>query len=138
MFERAAQVRTDADITAADFFTKAMLASAAAWSPNPKKPPLYIDLPLVDGKLDPDVLARWTANAPNVMLHQYLPALRTCKAIGIEAGEQDQVAVDGSKQLHALLRAIRLPTTSRLTRATMSTASMSGSRPGSCRSLRHI
>ena len=37
------------------------------------------------------------------MLHQYLPALRTCKAIGIEAGEQDPVAVDGSKQLHVLL-----------------------------------
>jgi len=103
MFELAAQVRTDADITAADFFIKAMLASAAAWSPNPKKPPLYIDLPLVDGKLDPDVLARWTANAPNVMLHQYLPALRSYQAIGIEAGEQDQAAIDGSKQLHALL-----------------------------------
>ena len=38
------------------------------------------------------------------MLHQYLPALRTYKAIGIEAGEQDPVAVDGSKQLHALLQ----------------------------------
>ncbi len=50
MFERAAQVRTDQDIAAADFFTKAMLASAAAWSPNPHNPPLYIDLPLVDGK----------------------------------------------------------------------------------------
>jgi len=103
MFERAAQVHTDQDIAAADFFTKAMLASAATWSPNPKKPPLYIDLPLVDGKLDPDVLARWSANAPNVMLHQCIPALRSYRAIGIEAGEQDEVSVDGSKRLHALL-----------------------------------
>ena len=102
-FERAAQVHTDQEIATADFFTKAMLASAATWSPNPKKPPLYIDLPLVDGKLDPDVLARWSANAPSVMLHQYIPALRSCRAIGIESGDKDPVAFDASKQLHALL-----------------------------------
>ena len=103
MFEPAAQVRTDADIAAADFLTKALLASAAAWSPNPRKPPLFIDLPLADGKLVPDVLARWSANAPNVMLHQYLPALRTYGAMAIEAGDKDFFLLDGAKQLHTLL-----------------------------------
>jgi S-formylglutathione hydrolase FrmB len=103
MFSAAAKVRSDADIAAADFPTKAMLASAAAWSPNPNKPPLYIDLPVVDGKLDADVLGRWAANAPNLMLHQYLPALKTYGAIGLETGDKDFVAVEGAKQLHELL-----------------------------------
>jgi len=103
MFESAARVQTVAGIAAADFPTKATLASAAAWSPNPAKPPLYIDLPLADGKLVPEVLARWAANSPNIMLHQYLPALRSYGAIAIETGDKDFVAVDGAKQLHALL-----------------------------------
>ena len=103
MFESAARVRTDEDITAADFFTKAMLASAAAWSPNPHKPPLFIDLPLRDGQIAQDVVMLWNANSPTLMAHQYLPALRSYKAIGLEAGEQDPVAVEGTKQLHALL-----------------------------------
>ena len=45
----------------------------------------------------------WNANSPTLMAHQYLPALRSYKAIGLEAGEQDPVAVEGTKQLHALL-----------------------------------
>lgn len=105
MFEGPARVKDDAEIKAADFMTSAMLASAAAWSPNPGKPPLYIDLPLVDGKPAPEILTRWAANAPTVMLHQYLPAMRTYGAIAIETGDKDFVAVDGSKQLHALLEA---------------------------------
>ena len=103
MFEAAARVRTDQDIGAADFFTKALLASAAAWSPNPHKPPLYIDLPVRDGQIAPDIAMLWNANLPNVMVHQYLPALRSYKAIGLEAGDKDPVAVEGTKQMHSLL-----------------------------------
>ena len=31
------------------FGASATLASAAAWSPNPNNPPLYLDLPVKDG-----------------------------------------------------------------------------------------
>jgi S-formylglutathione hydrolase FrmB len=92
---RAAQVKTDADIAAADFGTKAMLASAAAWSANPKNPPLYFDLPVVDGKVVPDVVARWAANAPLAMVHQYLPQLREYTAIALDAGDRD-VGIEGT------------------------------------------
>jgi S-formylglutathione hydrolase len=68
----------------ADFGTKAMLASAAAWSPNPNKPPLCIDLPIADGKLD--VVAKWAANAPLTMVHQYIPGVRSFDAIAVDAG----------------------------------------------------
>ncbi len=86
---RALEVKTDADVTAADFGTKAMLASAAAWSANPKKPPLYVDLPVADGKAVPDVVARWVANAPLAMVHQYIPQLREYSALAIDAGDKD-------------------------------------------------
>src|SRR5512145_2068521 len=60
----AAAMRTPADGASLPFFTRAQLATAAAWSPNPKNPPLYLDLPTRDGVPQPEVLAKWAANAP--------------------------------------------------------------------------
>ena len=48
-----------------DFFTRATLATSAAWSPNPKNPPFYLDLPTKNGVAQPSVLARWAVNAPS-------------------------------------------------------------------------
>ncbi|MEO6376660.1 MAG: alpha/beta fold hydrolase, partial [Caulobacteraceae bacterium] len=48
---------------------KAALALSAAWSPNPAKPPLYLDLPTGDdGSPRPEVMAKWTANSPFTMV----------------------------------------------------------------------
>src|SRR5579883_3486439 len=44
-----AAVKTAADSAKLPFGLRAQLASAAAWSPNPKNPPLYLDLPVKDG-----------------------------------------------------------------------------------------
>src|SRR3989442_5815644 len=38
------------------------LASAAAWSPNPTNPPLYLDLPIKDGRVRQEIVAKWAAN----------------------------------------------------------------------------
>ena len=65
------------------------LAEAAAWSPNPKNPPLYLDLPVKDGKPQPDVIAKWAANAPLAMVGQYISNLKMYKAIGMEVGTKD-------------------------------------------------
>ena len=65
------------------------LAQGAAWSPNPNNPPLYLDLPVKDGKVQPDVVARWAANAPLAMVGQYIPNLKTYHAIAMEVGTQD-------------------------------------------------
>jgi S-formylglutathione hydrolase len=86
---RAAKVTTAEQIQALDFGTKAMLASAAAWSPNPKNPPNFFDLPVADGKPRPDILAQWAANAPLAMVHQFMPNLRTYDAIVLDAGDKD-------------------------------------------------
>jgi enterochelin esterase-like enzyme len=67
------------------------LALAAAWSPNPTNPPLYLDLPIKDGKVQPDVLAKWAANAPLVMIDQYIPGLKRHRAIAIDIGTADSL-----------------------------------------------
>jgi enterochelin esterase-like enzyme len=46
------------------------LAVAAAWSPNPKNPPLYLDMATKDGQVQQDVVAKWAANAPLAFVDQ--------------------------------------------------------------------
>jgi S-formylglutathione hydrolase len=99
---RAELVQTDADIAKADFGTKAVLASAAAWSANPKNPPLYIDLNTKNGEIQPMVLARWTANAPNAMIDQYAQNLKRLKALAIDTGDKDFL-IAGIREMDRLM-----------------------------------
>ncbi len=95
-------VKAPSDSASLPFFARAQLASAAAWSPNPKNPPLYLDLPVKNGSLQPDVLARWTANAPLAFVDQYISNLRQYRAIAIDVGDQDGLRNDAAK-LHEVL-----------------------------------
>jgi enterochelin esterase-like enzyme len=84
------------------FMERATLAVASAWSPNPKAAPFYADLPTKGGVVQPDVLARWAANAPNAMVHQYVPNLRQYKAIALDVGNRDGLKTD-TEALHKIL-----------------------------------
>ena len=95
-------VKTPADSANLSFFARAMLASAAAWSPDPKNPPLYLDLPIKNGEPQPDVLAKWTANAPLAFIDQYIGNLREYRAIAIDVGDQDHLR-DDTEKLHNVL-----------------------------------
>jgi enterochelin esterase-like enzyme len=95
-------VKTPEDSAKLGFFQRAQLATAAAWSPDPKNPPLYLDLPMKDGAVQPDVLAKWTANAPLAFVDQYVGNLRQYRAISIDVGDQDGLRVDAGK-LHDVL-----------------------------------
>ena len=95
-------VKTPEDSAKLGFFQRAQLASAAAWSPDPKNPPLYLDLPVKDGAPQPDVLAKWTANAPLAFMDQYISGLRQYRAIAIDVGDQDGLRIDTSKLHDAL------------------------------------
>jgi enterochelin esterase-like enzyme len=79
---------------------RVQLASAAAWSPNPNNPPLYVDLPI--GEAQQSVLARWAANAPLTFVDQYIPSLRLYRGIALDVGDQDGLRVDTAK-LHEVL-----------------------------------
>jgi enterochelin esterase-like enzyme len=95
-------VKAPEDSAKLAFGARATLASAAAWSPDPKNPPLYLDLPTKDGVVQPSVLARWAANAPLAMVHQYIPNLRRCHAIAMDVGDQDGLRVDAA-EFHRIL-----------------------------------
>jgi enterochelin esterase-like enzyme len=100
--EAAAEIKTPEQGTAAAIFTRVNLTLAAAWSPNPEKPPLYFDYPLVNGALDPLVLMKWNSNVPLMMIDQYVPNLRKYKAIAIEVGLQDGL-ISGNKAISEVL-----------------------------------
>ena len=95
-------VKTPEDSAKLSFFQRAQLASAAAWSPDPKNPPLYLDLPVKNGEVRPDILAKWAANAPLAFIDQYIGELRRYTAIAIDVGDQDRLR-DGAEQLHQVL-----------------------------------
>jgi enterochelin esterase-like enzyme len=97
-------VKTPADSAKLSFFARATLATASAWSPNPQKPPLYLDLPVVDGRVQPDVLGRWAANAPLAFVDQYIGNLRMYSGIALDVGDQDGLRVDTAKLQDSLQR----------------------------------
>ena len=95
-----AGAKSPSDLAGLSFGMRAQLATAAAWSPNPKNPPLYLDLPI--GEQAAAVLARWAANAPLAFLDQYVLELKRYRAIAIDVGDRDGLRVDAGK-LHEVL-----------------------------------
>lgn len=93
-----------------NFMLRAQLAVAAAWSPDPTNPPLYLDLPYKNGEVQQDVINKWAANAPLVFVDQYVRQLKTYRGIALDVGDQDQLKVDTQK-LHEVLDRYGLSTT---------------------------
>lgn len=85
-----------------DFMLRATLAVCSSWSPNPKAPPLYVDLPTKDGVVQQEVLAKWAANAPLAMIDQYIGNLRRYRAIAMDVGNHDGLVAD-TRKLHGVL-----------------------------------
>ena len=102
MEKALAEVKSPAEAANLPGGLKTQLASAAAWSPDPKNPPLYLDLPMKDGVVQQDVLAKWAANAPLAFVDQYIDNLRRYHGIAMDVGDQDGLRVDAGK-LHTIL-----------------------------------
>lgn len=101
-FAQAAAVKTQEEAEKLARGPITMLAEAAAWSPNPKNPPFFFDLPVQDGKVVPAVAARWVANAPLAMIDQYMGNLKKLHAIAIDVGDKDGLAAS-NKELSRIL-----------------------------------
>ena len=97
-------VKSPAESANLPFLQRVQLASAAAWSPDPKNPPLYLDLPTKDGVVQPEVLAKWAANAPLAFVDQYIGNLRQYRAIATDVGDQDGLRIDAAKLHEAMDR----------------------------------
>ena len=88
----------------------ALSAQAAAWAPNPANAPQFFDLPTKDGEIQPLIAAKWVANSPLVMVDQYVPALRSMRAIAMDVGDQDPF-VSTNRQLADALTRLQVPHT---------------------------
>ena len=101
--KKAAAAKSPADLAAqSPGFESAQYATAAAWAPDPKNPPLYFDLPTKDGEPRPEIVAKFTANAPLVFLDQYIDNLKQYRAIAEDVGDLDGLRFDTQK-FHEIL-----------------------------------
>ena len=100
---RATAAQSPADLAAqSPGFAAAQYATAAAWAPDPKHPPLYFDLPTKDGEPQPEIMAKYAANAPLAFVDQYIGSLKQYRAISVDVGDQDGLRTDAAK-LHDVM-----------------------------------
>lgn len=92
----------------ASFEVMIYLASAAAWAPNPDKPPFYLDLPFENGEIQHHIAAKFTANRILYTIEQYIPNIKELKAIAMDAGLQDKEISSSTKKLHELFDAYNI------------------------------
>lgn len=97
------ETMTPDQLQATSFFEIAALATSAAFAPNPKNPPLYLDLPAKDGEPRQDVINKISANRTLNYVDQYILNLKKLKAIAIDAGLQDRGISEATKNLHEVL-----------------------------------
>lgn len=75
------------------YYPKVIAACARAWSPNPNKPPFYIDLPFnyIGDSLVVDTVTyeKWRNNMPLYMVDNYAGNLKKLKAIKLDWGRND-------------------------------------------------
>lgn len=101
--KKVAEAKSPADLAAqSPGFAAAQYATAAAWAPDPKNPPLYFDLLTKNGEPQPDIVAKYTANSPLVFVDQYIGNLKQYRAISMDVGDQDGLRFDATK-LHNIL-----------------------------------
>jgi hypothetical protein len=96
--KKAAAAKSPAELAAVSpGFAASPYATAAAWAPDPKNPPLYFDLPTKDGVPQPEIVAKLTANAPLAFVDQYIGNLKQYRAIAMDVGDQDGLRFDATK-----------------------------------------
>jgi len=105
MAQLEAAIKTKEDAAKVPYAQRSPLARGAAWSADPNNPPLFLDLPVKDGKPQPQIAAKWVANSLMVMLEQYAPSLKQMKAIAMNVGTQDNLLQSNRDMDEALTRA---------------------------------
>lgn len=89
-----------------------ILGMAAAYSPNPERPPYFCDLPLdlFTGELDQEVWGRWLTFDPVHTVSEFAQALRALKLLYFDAGTRDEFHLQfGARILNHRLKALGIP-----------------------------
>jgi enterochelin esterase-like enzyme len=98
-----------------DFYPVAIYALAAALSPNPRKPPFFVDLPMrhVRGELMPDdaVYEVWRTSLLHAQLPSHRANLLRLRGIAMDYGTSDQFAhiITTTPQFSRELARLRIP-----------------------------
>jgi len=97
------------------FFSMVFAALSAAWSPNPERPPFFLDCP-VEGhgasrKPVEALQAEWSANMVVPMAGQYGSSFMNLRAIAVDVGAQNEFAhiVVGARDLDKELTQNKIP-----------------------------
>jgi enterochelin esterase family protein len=79
-----------------ELFLVNIIAMAQAYSPNGAKPPVNFDLPfdLETGELKPEIFSRWKAWDPVERCGLRVDALRSMRALYLDAGDRDEFWLD--------------------------------------------
>jgi S-formylglutathione hydrolase len=90
-----AKVSSLGDVATLGFYPKVYLAMSAAFSPNPSRPPLFVDLPFdhADAGWLPRASAQvqWVEHAPQDMIPHYVDRLKRLKGLAFDVGTRDQL-----------------------------------------------
>lgn len=96
----------------APFPVRVSFAFAAAWSPNPMKPPFFSEYPVSENRDDSEqsaaVLARWQANIPTYMADQFVTNLQRLRGIAFDAGTQEPSIQNSNRQFAEALKRNRI------------------------------
>jgi len=99
---------TREQVAALRYPNKGTLARAAAWSPNPKNPPFFLDLPVKDGVARPDIQAKWLENSVIPMLEKSGSNLKRYRAVKFDVGTMDNLLAT-NQQIDAAMTKLGIP-----------------------------
>jgi S-formylglutathione hydrolase FrmB len=87
-------VKTPEDALKGGIYSLGVIVVAQAFSPNPERPPLFVDFPfaLVDGKLRPSepAFSKWQENFPTNMVETYRSNLSKLRGLRFDSGYEDE------------------------------------------------
>jgi S-formylglutathione hydrolase FrmB len=98
----AATYTTRDEVAALRYPNKGTLARAAAWSPNPNRPPFFLDLPVADGVARPDIQAKWLENSIIPMMEKFGKNLKRYTAVKFDVGTMDNL-LETNRQIDAAM-----------------------------------
>lgn len=104
----AATYTTREQVAALKYPNKGTLARAAAWSPNPKNAPLFLDLPVKDGVGRPDIQAKWLENSIIPMMEKSGSNLKRYAAVKFDVGTMDNLLAP-NRQIDAAMTKAGIP-----------------------------
>ena len=93
---------TREQVAALRYPNKGTLARAAAWSPNPKNAPFFLDLPVKDGVARPEIQAKWLENSLIPMMEKSGSNLRRYAAVKFDVGTMDNL-LEPNRQIDAAM-----------------------------------